>query len=284
MIFLTEHFSIKVFLVLWRECFEAALIIGILYGFLRKEKFSQGINALWMGLLVGVVGSLLVAWLMVVVSDSITQTAQMYFEILVMVISALLMTHMVFWMRKHGRFLKRELESELSAVVGSFNLVGIASLTALALLREGIETVIFLYGLSFELKDPVISLSISGLLGFGAAGLTFWSIARGMGFLKTHQVFKMTEVILLLAAGGLLVNTCAKGISEGFFSPVISHIWNSEHIIPADSWLGHTLSTWLGYSSSPSLLEVMVYLFYWLAIASLIYFSKKPIPQRVANQ
>ncbi len=137
------------FFVVWRESLEAFLIAGILYAWLQgNDPSGKGKRALFIGLAAGVGLALLLGWALLTVQDELSGNALEVFQTGTLLVAAGLITQMVLWMRKNGRQMKARLHADLSAAAEKSGFVGVAVVAALAVAREGAETVIFLYGMA----------------------------------------------------------------------------------------------------------------------------------------
>ena len=135
--------------VVWRESLEAFLIAGILYAWLAANDDSRsGRRALFVGLAAGCVLAMLLGWALLGVQDELSGNSLEVFQIGSLLVAAGLITQMVLWMRMHGREIKAKLHADLSAAADRSGRLGIALVAALAVAREGAETVIFLYGVA----------------------------------------------------------------------------------------------------------------------------------------
>src|SRR4030095_602699 len=130
---------------------EAMLVVGILYAWLKRSPdASIGMRYLWGGVAAGIGLALTLAVVMLGVASILSDEALEYFQLAMMLIAAALIVQMVFWMRKHGRTFKRELEAGMHENAARANWWGMLAVVAIAVGRESAETVVFLYGLSAE--------------------------------------------------------------------------------------------------------------------------------------
>src|SRR5436190_21412060 len=137
--------------IVWRESAEAMLVVGILYAWLkRRPDASIGMRYLWGGVAAGVGLALALAIVMLGVASLLSDEALEYFQLAMMLVAAGLIVQMVFWMRRHGRTFKRDLERSMQSNVVTANWWGLLIVVALAVGRESAETVVFLYGLGAQ--------------------------------------------------------------------------------------------------------------------------------------
>lgn len=258
----------NVIFIVWRESVEAMLVIGILYAWLSsREEAHQGKRFLWGGVVAGIGLALALAGIMLEVQSELAGAALDYFQIGIMLAAAALIVQMVFWMRKHGRTLKRELEAGLEQAADNANWWGMATLAALAVGREGAETVVFLYGAGMA-QSGVAQMQFLGAagVGFGLALLTFWLLSRSSRFMSWKVFFRFSEIVLLLLAGALLVDGVDRMIGIGWLPPLIDPVWNSAFILDDSTRFGGLIAALTGYRAHPALSLLLVYSAYWLVM------------------
>ncbi|MQY50801.1 FTR1 family iron permease [Rhodocyclus gracilis] len=248
--------------VVWRESVEAMLVIGILYAWLKRNPAPGGLRALWIGVGSGVGLALLLGWAMLAAQDELSGQALEWFQTAILFVAAGLITQMVLWMARHGRHMKGHLEAGLARAADQGSWIGIASISALAIAREGAETVIFLYGLGMEHGDGS-ALAIGALAGFALALLTAWATSRGLRFLDPRHFFKTTGALLLVFAAALLVAGVERLIGMGWLPPLLDPVWDSSGLLDDTNAGGSLLATLVGYRAQPSLMLLLAYLGYW---------------------
>jgi high-affinity iron transporter len=210
--------------IVWRESVEALLVIGILWAWLKvRGELARG---RWY-LLGGVVGGLLLAaalaLAMNLVQDELAGAALDYFRAGMVLLASVLITQMVLWMMRHGRGMKRQLTAGAEAAFTRAGGLGLSLLVAIAVAREGAETAIFLYGLSF----------------------------------------RATTVVLLLLACALLVAGVQQLIGLEALPPLVDPLWDSTMLLDDSHGLGNLLANFAGYRARPSLLLLLVVAGYW---------------------
>lgn len=258
--------------IVWRESVEAILIVGILYAWIRERGGDRiGLRHLWIGVAAGVGLAALLAVAMLSVQTQLAGTALEAFQAAIVFAATALITHMVLWMRRHGRQMKRELEAELQRAATSTGGPAAAVLAAVAVGREGSETVLFLYGLGLERRGvELVSLLGGAGLGFLLALLTAWLIAKGRKIVSWRAFFRATEILLLLLAASLMTGGVEKLISLEWVPPIVEPLWNTSAVLDDGSIAGSLVAAFTGYRARPSLALVLAYLTYWAAVWLLI--------------
>ncbi len=263
---------LSILFIVAREALEAVLIVSIIAAFMRKQQLHhQGRVYLWSGVFGGVILSGVLALALYHLSDWMEGRGLLYFEAGLFLTSALLMTQMVFWMRKIGKRLKGHIENDLKDSFAQSGFFGIAAVAALGIGREGSEMATYIYSLSLSDQYSTNAVVMASLLGIALALLVYRSLTRGMSRLNLGTFFAVTSVFLFLTAGALLIEATSRLTELDVLPSLVPVIWNTSQWIPPQSWFGQILGLLLGYKPMPSLMMVLVYGLYWLLIMSLYY-------------
>jgi high-affinity iron transporter len=261
--------------IVWRESAEAMLVVGILYAWLRRRPDARiGMRYLWGGVAAGAGLALALALVMLGIASELSGDGLEYFQLAVMAIAAALIVQMVFWMRRHGRTLKRELEGDMAREASAARWWGLLIVVALAVGRESAETVVFLYGLGAS--NGSINFPLVLGLGLAAALATFWLLQRGGRFLSWRQFFRVSEVLLLLLAGALMVNAIEKLISLGVLPGLIDPVWNTSALLDDTGRFGGMVAAFTGYRAKPALLPLLALAAYWITVPLLLRLRAAP--------
>jgi high-affinity iron transporter len=246
-------------IIVWRESVEAILVIAILYAWLRNNDARAGLRWLAGGVLGGLAIAAGLAGAMVTLHGSFE-----WFQATILFAAALLIVQMVGWMREHGRTLKRDLESGARKALVSGNFAGLALLAAIAVAREGAETVLFLYGLLLEQSGAGLAAVATGAaLGLAAALATFWLLSRGARWLSWPVFFRVSEVLLLVFASALVVGGVDRLLDMGVLQAEAPH-WDSAWLVDDARGVGNVLQQFAGYRARPDTYELGAWLGYWL--------------------
>jgi high-affinity iron transporter len=253
------------FFVVWRESLEAFLIAGILYAWLKaNDDTGKGRRALFIGLAAGAGLALLLGWALLTVQDELTGEALDIFQTATLFLAAGLITQMVLWMRKNGRQMKAKLHAELSAAAERSGLLGVAVVAALAVAREGAETVIFLYGMAQE--GDLTPLWIGALAGFAAAGATAWLAAKSLARLNIGVLLRLSSVLLLVLASALLITAIDRLIGAGWLPPLLDPVWDTTALIDDTTKTGKLIADFSGYRARPALSSLLAGATYWCVV------------------
>jgi high-affinity iron transporter len=260
--------------VVWRESVEAILVVGILYAWLsRNDQRTRALPWLWGGVAGGTALAFVLGGLLLFVQNELTDEVLEIFHTSMVLLAAALITQMVLWMHRHGRRLKSGLEHQVAGAVAQARWWGVALLAAIAVGREGAETVIFLYGLALEHGglDLPQWFAAAGL-GFVAAGFTAWLLNRGSRVLSWRAFFRTTEILLLLLAVSLLVTGVEKLIGLDLLPAQTEPLWNTRPLLDDGRGLGGALAAFAGYRAEPSPLMVAIWVAYWTIVALFMRF------------
>lgn len=258
--------------IIWRESVEALLVVGILHTWLKTSGYvAQGGRYLWGGVVAGLGLAGALAGVMLVLESSLPEGALEYFQVAMVLVAAVLIVQMVFWMRKHGRKLKSELEGEMAKTASSANWWGMFVVVMLAVARESAETVVFLYGLGSDIANTGLA-SFLGVTaaGFGLAYLTFWLLQQGGKYLSWRLFFRVTEVMLLLLAAALFMNGIEHLISMGYLPALVDPLWDSSMLLDDMSPVGGVVAALTGYRAHPALMSLLAYGMFWLLMTGLM--------------
>ena len=260
--------------IVWRESTEAILVVGILYAWLTHHpEAARGMRYLWGGVAAGIGLALALAAVMLGVAQLLPDRALDYFQLGLTLVAAVLIVQMVLWMRRHGRTFKRDLETEMQTNARAANWWGLLVVVALAVGRESAETVVFLYGLGAQ-NESAGQLAMVVLLGIAAGYLTFWILQQGGKYLSWRWFFRVTEIMLLLLAGALLVSAVDKLIALDVLPALVDPVWDTSRLLDDSGRVGGLVASLTGYRARPALLPLLLLIAYWVAIVPVL--RRKP--------
>ena len=268
----------QILFVMWRETLEAMLVVGILSAWLARQPDAQTSRKfLWGGVLGGLVGAVLLAWVIFAIDALLPEDAHDYFQAALMLIAAGLILQMVFWMRRNGRSMKSGLESQMASQVEKRSHWGVALLAGIAVAREGSEAVIFLSGLASG-QDGMASVTfwIALLMGFGLAAITFYLFQLGAKFGSWRVFFRVTEALLLLLGCALLVGGVERLIGVEALPALVNRVWDSRWLLDDGSVAGGMLAAFTGYRAQPSLMLALTIVAYWAGVRVLLWRAQQP--------
>jgi len=267
------------FVLALREGLEAALIIGVLLGTLKKLDREGYQKAIWYGAGLAVLASGVGGYLINLLGAGFEGRAEEIFEGITMLLAAGILTWVILWMRKHSRDVNEKLAADVSRAVSNQNKMALFSLSFLAVIREGIELAFFLVAVAADTDGA--GIMIGAFLGLTAVVIIAYLLFRSLIRLNLARFFQITSIILVLFAAGLVAHGVHEFNEAGLIPPIIDHLWDINHILDERSTLGELLKTLLGYNGNPSLTEVISYIlyfiFYW-AVANKFKTVTKTLP------
>jgi len=256
---------IAAFVLFLREGLEASLIVSILFAALRQLGQTRQARAVWIGIiLAGVVSLLGGLALYITIHEYVGSTFQTIFETITYLMAVILLTTMTFWMQKHSRSMKKDITAKAS-IAGSGFALGLLAFTTVG--REGLETAVFM--LAFAFTSNGLLLLLGALLGLLASvGLCF--MIYRLGYRLDYRVFfRVMGILLLIFAAGLLGNAVQNMQQLGWLTIGTTHLWNTGNFLRENSTLGDILHAFLGYAEEPTLLQGLAYTLYLLVIGTI---------------
>jgi len=246
-------------IIVFREVFEAGLIVGIVLAVTRSvPRRNRWIGG---GLLAGVVAACLVAAFAGVLSQLFDGMGQELFNASILAIAVVMLTWHNVWMARHGREIAGEMRAIGQAVVeGSKSLLALAVVVAVAVLREGSEVALFLYGVATSDGGSTASLTIGGVmglaLGVAVCLLTYFGLMR----VPPRALFATTTVLITLLAAGMAAQAVAFLQRANWLMLLDTVIWDSGWLLSESSIVGRALHTLVGYTDQPTGMQVLIHL------------------------
>lgn len=252
-------------LIALREGLEAFLIVGILLGFLTRLNRPDGKKWVWIGLAAGVAVSLAVGLLVqLVILDAFEAAGGgEWFELVAALAAVVVLTYMVFWMWQNTRTLMAGIRKKVGQAVDKNTLWVVALLTFLAVVREGLEVVLFYAALAGG--NSAFDLAWSGLLGAAFSVLIVLAIFKTSVSLNLPKFFAFTGILLVFIAAGLLVHSVHAAMDLGLL-PHMSPIWDTSGFLSDDSAMGRILHALVGYAATPNILQAVAYFGYLFGV------------------
>ncbi len=245
-------------IIVFREVIEAGLIIGIVMAATRGVP-HRGRFVVY-GVLAGLVGACMVAAFAGSISAAMQGMGQEWFNVLILSAAVAMLTWHNVWMARHGREIAQHMKHVGAEVMsGKSSLRALAVVIAVAVLREGAEVVLFLYGIAVAGKDSGLSMALgsAGGLALGAAlgTLTYKGLVR----IHTKHIFRVTGWMIALLAAGMASQAVNYLQQAGIVNVLSQVMWDSSGLLSQGSILGKTLHTLIGYTDQPTALQLVVY-------------------------
>ncbi len=251
-------------LITLREGLEAVLIVGIVLSLLHRLGAKDRALPVWAGTAAAVLVSAAVGTILSFLGWKLEGRAEELFEGSVMLIAAVLLTWMIFWMQGQGSKLQQHLEERARTASRRDGYWGLFGLAFIAVVREGVETALFLTAAAFQADG--LQVIAGGLLGLAIAIGIGWLLFAAGRRISIRNFFRVTSILLLLVAAGLLAHGVHEFQEAGLLPTFIEHLWDINPIVDENGPLGSFLKALFGYNGNPSLLEVLVYTTYLLIV------------------
>ncbi len=247
-------------LITIREGLEAFLIVGILVGYLTKIKRPQFKVHVWIGTVAALIVSVLLAILFQFLAFQFEGAAAELFEATVALLAVGVLTWMVLWMQRQSRGIKGELEQKADEAISSGQAFALGSLAFVSVLREGVETALFLSALLVTSRD--MQLFPGAVIGLViAAGITYL-LFRSAIRLNLRNFFIVTGLLMILIAAGLIGHSVMALQDIGWLPIGTTIAWNLQAFISNEGLAGRLLHAFFGYEAAPTILMVLAYLLY----------------------
>ncbi|MBG3128692.1 MULTISPECIES: FTR1 family iron permease [Proteus] len=267
----------QVLFVVWRESFEALLVVGIIYAWIKRSPTpQQGMKYLWGGVAFGLFLAIILALSIYGVFSSLEDMWQSLFMIAMEILACVLIVQMVYWMNGQGKSLKANIENELTQKTQQQSAWGILLIIAIAIAREGSEVVVFLSSHIMALNaQTALPFFIEVFIGLLVAAFTLWLFLLTSKVISWRYFFTVTGFLLLFLAVSLLLKAVEEIanllIEMDFELPdfFIYPLWDISHILDDSSVFGNFLVSFFAYRSQPIGLSVVTFIVYWVVVALL---------------
>jgi high-affinity iron transporter len=263
-------------LIVFREVFEAGLVVGIV---MAVTSAVPG-RAAWIagGVAAGVLGACVVAIFTSSLAELFNGSGQEIFNASILGLAVVMLTWHNVWMSRHGRELVAELRAAGEAVVkGSKSLLALAIVVAVAVLREGSEVVLFLYGVAAAQGGSSWSFVVGGVIGLGLGTAVCLLTYLGLVTIPTRYLFGVTSALIALLAAGMAAQAIAFLEQANIVTALDQTVWDTSWILSDSSFLGKALHTLIGYVDQPTAMQVVVYAATLFVIVALMKLFAAPV-------
>jgi high-affinity iron transporter len=268
------------FLTGLREGVEAALIVAIILAYLVRSGNGAHVGKVWLGAGLAIVVSVVVGAVIFATVRSFAEPYEQIFEGVAMLVAAAVVTWMLFWMRRTAANLRGELHARIDRAVTEGAVLGLAVLAFTAVIREGIETSLFLVGQMTSAESGAMSTLVGALLGLAAAVVVGWIFYTGSRRINLRTFFTWTGVALVFIAAGLLSHAVHELIEVGEFYGVelvgTQTAYDISAILPDSEGIGQFLRALFGYADSPEVLTLAAHVAYLVVVLALYLRPVRP--------
>ncbi len=257
-------------IIVWREVLEAALVVGLV---LAAARDLRG-RGLWVGsgIAVGSSGAVIVAMFAGAIAAAAQGMGQEFFNAMILFAAVGMLGWHNVWMARHGAGLANEINAVgRDVITGSRPQYVLATVVALAVLREGSELVLFLYGIAVAQQEQASSMWIGALLGFAVGAGMGLLLYLGLLRLASRYVFKVTGWLISLLAAGMAAQGAGFLVQADLLPSWGQPLWDTSGLLSLDSLMGRLFQALVGYIDRPSGMQVI---FYAVTLAAILILSR----------
>lgn len=262
-------------LIVFREVIEAGLIIGIVMAATRG--LAGRVRWVAAGIAAGLAGACLVAAFAGSIAAFMQGIGQELFNAIILLLAVMLLGWHNVWMERHGREMARELRAVGQSVsAGARPLYVLAVVVGLAILREGSEVVLLIYGIAAGGGSGAGEMLAGGGLGLAGGAALSAALYFGLLAIPLHYLFNVTAGLILLVAGGLAAQAAKFLVQARLLPPLGQPLWDSSWLLSENTVPGQILHALVGYVARPSGAQLAFYLATLLTIGCLMYLNRRP--------
>jgi high-affinity iron transporter len=268
-----------------REGVEAALIVAIILAYLVKTGNARYARQIWVGAGAAIVLSLAVGIGLFATVGGLQEPYEQIFEGITMLVAAAVVTWMLFWMRRQAATVKGQLQTSVDRALTEGSVWGLAFLAFTAVIREGIETALFLVGQVNSADEGATSVLIGALVGLAIAVGIGYLFYQGSRRINLASFFRWTGVGLIFIAAGLLSHAVHEFIEVGIITVGTQTAFDISAVLPHEEGIGQFLRALFGYTSAPEVITFVVWATY--VVVALVLFlrpvRRAPAPAKAAT-
>ncbi len=269
-----------------REGVEAALIVAIVLAYLTRSGNGRQAGKVWVGAIAAVVVSAGAGSALFLTVGALDAPYEQLFEGTTMLLASIVVTWMLFWMRRQSAGLRGELHSAVDRTIGEGTGWGLAFLAFTSVIREGVETALFLAGQATSVAASAGSVAIGALVGLGVATVIGWGFYRGSRVVDLRKFFRWTGIALVFIAAGLLSKAVHEFVEVAAIQGVsvvgAQPAFDISAFLSQDDGIGQFLRAVVGYSAAPEVLTLIVHVGYVAGILWLYLRPMTPPPRPAA--
>jgi len=273
-----------------REGVEAALIVSIILAYLAKTGNQRQFGKIWLGAGAAIVLSVAVGLLLFSTVGGFETPAEQIFEGFAMLIAAAVVTWMLFWMRRTSANIKGQLQAGVDRALLEGGVFGLGVLAFTAVIREGIETALFLMGQATAAGTEASSTLVGAIIGLLIAVAIGYGLYRGARVINLRTFFSWTGIALIFIAAGLLSHAVHEFVEIGWITVGTSQAFDISAVLPhepdagAFGVIGSILRALVGYTSTPEWVTFLSWLVYVVAVLALYLRPIRPAAARPSSQ
>ncbi|HEY2206503.1 MAG TPA: iron uptake transporter permease EfeU [Pseudonocardia sp.] len=266
------------FVIGLREGLEASLIVGIVAGFLARQGRRDALRQVWIGVAAAVVICIAVGVGLEVLSADLPQAEQEGLETVIGLFAVAMVSYMVVWMRRHSRDLKGQLEGAAGDALARGSAAALVVMAFLAVLREGFETAVFLLA-AFQASSNAALAGFGALLGIVLAVLLGYAIYRGGVKINMSRFFRITGVVLVVVAAGLVMSAFHTAHEAGWVNFGQERVADLSWLVLPGTPVSSLVTGVLGIQPYPVTVEVVAYLVYLVPMLAYLLWPQRRAPR-----
>jgi high-affinity iron transporter len=271
-----------------REGVEAALIVAIVLAYLVKTGNARHASRIWLGAGAAIATSLVVGIVLFQTVGGLQEPYEQIFEGITMLVATAVVTWMLFWMRRQAMSVKGDLHAAVDRALTAGGIWGLALLAFTAVIREGIETSLFLVGQVNSADDAASSVLIGALVGLAIAVAIGYVFYQGSRRINLASFFRWTGVGLIFIAAGLLSHAIHEFIEVGVITVGTQTAFDISGILSHEDGIGQFLRALFGYTSTPEVITVVTWATYVVVVLALflrpVRRPPRPVPAATSQR
>lgn len=245
-------------IIVFREVLEAGLIVGVMLA--ASEGIKGRGTVISLGIAGGIAGSGIIALFAERIANLFDGSGQELLNAAILAVAVVMLVWTVVWMASHGKEMVMEMKAVGREVKeGKKPLAALGIVVGMAVLREGVEVVLFMYGIAVSGESP-LNVAIGFALGVLAGAAVSFVLYRGLVAIPVKHLFKTTTILITLLAAGLAAQSIGILQDAGFIQSLSDPLWDSSWLLADDSAVGRVLRTMVGYRAQPTGMQVIGYL------------------------
>jgi high-affinity iron transporter len=259
-------FFVSGLLIGLREGVEAALIVAIILAYLARTGNAHYFGRIWLGVGAAVVLSVGIGVGLFATIGGLEEPYEQLFEALALLVATAVVTWMLFWMRRQAASVRGELHAAVDRALSSGGAWALTALAFSAVIREGVETALFLSGTATSADEGALSVAFGALVGLALAVVIGFGFYRGARIIDLRIFFKWTGIALIFIAGGLLSRAVHELVEIGVIGIGSSAAFDITGVLPHEEGIGQFLRAIFGYSSQPEWATFVTWLVYVVVV------------------
>ena len=271
-----------------REGVEAALIVSIILAYLARTGNRDQFGRIWTGTVSAIALSFVAGIALFLTVGGLQTPYEQLFEAAAMLLACAVVTWMLFWMRRQSAMIRGELHAALERVLTAGGVFGLAALAFTAVIREGLETSLFLVAQATSAVSGAASVLAGAIVGLGIAALLGVGFYRGSRRINLAVFFRATGIGLIFIAAGLLSAAITELVEIGWVGVATGTAFDVSTVLPHETMLGaptglpliigELLRALVGYNSQPSFLALGAWAGYIAIVLGLYLRPMRPVP------